>query len=143
MLQMLRGCRGFSRREEKIGASCSLAFEEILRITCPAQLSTHRTPWPPKRSRGTPHDHVSQLELVPYDNPKVGKDIEHWDHLATVYGRIRWYNCVGQQVSHSRLQDAQTFQPSTPTPAMVSRETLAHMHRKPRTRIVTVASFMI
>lgn len=34
--------------------------------------------------------------------PRVSKDVQ-CHHLATVYGRIKWYNSIGEQMSNSQI----------------------------------------
>lgn len=77
--------------------------------------------------------------------PRVRKAVEQRDHPATVYCRIKWYNCVGQQISKSQtaLKGAWTFRASSNTWALVSRETLTHMHREPNTGVFIAALFVM
>lgn len=34
---------------------------------------------------------------------RVGKRVEQWDHPVTVYGRIKWYDWVGDLVSKCQI----------------------------------------
>lgn len=103
LVQILRDHGRLPGREEKIGLLVDLLLGKTLDHLLGSAVNT-------QNALAIQRDQTAFLIIMLLDcncchmkKPRVDKAVEPWDHPATVYGRIKWYNCFGEQKSISQL----------------------------------------